>query len=89
MAKAKTRIAQITFCVQGSVTQQVRVPAKMTDDELLEGLQLGEIVTSISEGGNVDRIVGEAPTIEWSRLGTVLALVSNDLEYSDFEVEEM
>ncbi len=74
---------EISFCVQGHFTQTVKLKddCKLTAQEIQEQLRSGTLVTTVQEDGTLDI------TESGKAIGTVTD-TTNELEYSDFDVEE-
>ena len=77
---------RIAFSAQGQVKQRVTLlKTGVSAKELQDGLNSGRYVTTIQEGGEFSTHIEETSTGEKvARIDDV----NNELEYSDFEVEE-
>ena len=74
---------EITFNIQGSAGQTVRVHDRnMTPQKLQDLLDAGKAQTTIAEGGRVEY------THNGRLIATVIS-VDNECSYSDFEVEDV
>lgn len=77
------REMKVSFCVSGHIVQTIRLhnSCELTPEEVVKGLQEGTIATTVRYGGEVD-MVADGKTI-----GVIIDL-DNNLEYSDFELEQ-
>ena len=78
-----SRTVKISFYTSGNVTQTIEVEddCTLSDAEIVEGLERGEVLTTMREGGTVFVLGDDFPIIG------VVDDVENALEYTNFELE--
>ena len=84
MTKPKNRRVRISFYTKGYVETEVEIPAKMTNKELGDGLNRGDLFTSINRGENLVNLV---PRFE--KIGRIIEITNSDCENDDFSVSEI
>jgi len=81
-----SRNIKISFLAQGHVNQSIEIEdeCKLSDEEIIAGLNSGGILTTIQEGHT---LICFGLQSKMTVIGTI-DNVDNNLEYTDFEVIE-